>query len=780
MNVRITPKNRNSVDMNNVESIASKLGLNKKFVELMCLRGIDSIDAVNKFLYPTKEQFYDPFSMKGMHDAVERITQAIENGEKVVIYGDYDADGVCAASILSLYLSKRGLDVFVHIPNRVGDGYGLNTESLSRIIENHMPDLIITCDCGISGFNEVRFVLDLGVDIIVTDHHEISCEVPECTVVNPKQEDCAYPFDQLCGAGVALKLIQALDGVDEMLIYTDLACVATIADLVPLTDENRLIVQFGLKRLNEKKNLGLSVMFDDLALENITSGDIAYKIAPRINAAGRMGDAYRAFELLTSTDVGRIKQIADEINADNARRKEMGDEMYGEASEDLAFENLIDNRAIVLSHPSWEKGITGILAARLAGDYNRPAFITVKSGESYKGTCRSVEGINIHDLLLSCRDYLIEFGGHSQAAGFSIMPDKIDDFRKAVNEYLATFPDELFLPKASFDMEITTEDVDYDFVRALDLLEPTGNGNTKPLFKINISEAKISPCKNNGAHISVILDSGFQIFAFNYSKLAYQLMSPGEKALVTELQTSNFGGKQIKGIMRCCSPSELYINDSICVGYPYELLNYLPKDNCKYSLYDESELNSLTGNLYGTLVIAFNRDSYEKYVSSHEKPAFREFLYPTSRNNFSRIIVAPSFAAGNLSFANYNRIIFLDAPLNNGIISYLNSVTKAEIFLPNEIKENYDLSVERDVCVKYFEAIRACANIPASSLNVFFKHASQKYPELQLRQFIFCVKVFEELGFIKITESPFSLNIVKGVKADLTMSKIYCMVGESV
>lgn len=439
----------------------------------------------------------------------------------------------------------------MHIPNRVGDGYGLNNDSLEKIISAHMPDLIITCDCGISGAEEVRFALELGVDMIITDHHEVSGEIPECIVVNPKQEDCGYPFNMLCGAGVALKLVEALGSRDEMLEYTDLACVATIADLVPLSDENRLIVQFGLERINKRRNLGLAMLFDELDLDTVTSGDIAYKAAPRINAAGRMGDAYRAFELLTVTDVGKIKNIIDEITEDNARRKEMCDEMYSEAVGDIAFENLIDNRAIVLSHPSWEKGITGILAARLAGEYNRPVFIMVRSGDdTFKGTCRSIDGINIHELLVYCKDILLEFGGHSQAAGFSIRPDRIDEFKSAVNEYLSSYPDEYFTPKIAYDMEISANDVKYDFVKSLELLEPTGNGNLRPLFKMEIEDMKVAACKNNQSHMSMILDSGFQIFAFNYAKLSYRLLSPGKKTIVAELQTSNYGGRQIKGIMR--------------------------------------------------------------------------------------------------------------------------------------------------------------------------------------------------------------------------------------
>ena len=291
MNVSISIKNSNPVDAAKAEELSRLFGLDDKIVELLISRGINTADALKKFLYPDKSMFYDPFKMKGMREATDRIRKAIDNKEKVIIYGDYDADGVCAAAVLSLFLSSEGLDVFVHIPNRISDGYGLNEETLEKIIETHTPDLIVTCDCGISGVEEVRFALDLGVDVIVTDHHEVSGLVPECIVVNPKQEDCDYPFDMLCGAGVALKVIQALGGLDKMLEYTDLACVATIADLVPLTDENRLIVQLGLKKINDKKNLGLTFLFDALGLENVNSGDVAYKVAPRINAAGRGGSA---------------------------------------------------------------------------------------------------------------------------------------------------------------------------------------------------------------------------------------------------------------------------------------------------------------------------------------------------------------------------------------------------------------------------------------------------------------------------------------------------------
>ena len=308
MNVILEKRNNTAVDASEIADIAAALGINPKLTELLFSRGINTENDIRDFLFPDDANFHDPFLMKGMNEACERIRRAIDNKEKIVIYGDYDADGICSNAILSLYFSSLGLDIYSHTPNRMSDGYGLNTDTLTKIIEDVMPDLIITCDCGISGVDEVEFVRDLGVDIIVTDHHEVGTVIPDCI-----QSDCKYPFKGLCGAGVVLKLIQALSGTEAMKKYVDLGCIATIADLVPLLDENRLIVQTGLKSIPSTSNRGLQALFSAQNIVTPTAADIAFKISPRINAAGRMGDAYRAYELLTSGNRTRIFAIIDEI-----------------------------------------------------------------------------------------------------------------------------------------------------------------------------------------------------------------------------------------------------------------------------------------------------------------------------------------------------------------------------------------------------------------------------------------------------------------------------------
>lgn len=775
MNVILEKRNDISVDNGQVDSISAKLGINRKIAELLFLRGIKTEEEARAFLFPDVYNFYDPFLMKGMRGAVERINQAIENGEKIVVYGDYDADGVCSNAILSLYLKSRGMQVYSHTPNRIGDGYGLNNDTLEKIIEEIMPDLIITCDCGISCSEEVELVKDLGVDIIITDHHEPGVSIPDCIVVNPKQSDCEYPFKGLCGAGVVLKLVQALSGFDTMEKYLDLCAVATIADLVPLLDENRLIVQLGLARIPSTSNLGLKALFAENNLTKPMASDVAFKISPRINAAGRMGDAYRAFELLTTDNRTRIRQIIEELEKENEKRKEMCNEMYSEALVDLHYEDIVNTRAIILCNASWEKGITGILAAKLCGDFVRPAFILAKSGDAYKGTCRSVEGVNIFDVLSRCSDLLIEFGGHSQAAGFSIAPENVEQFKKRVNEILSEYDDSLFFPKFCYDDEIDFKDLNYNFVESLSMLEPTGNSNPKPTFRITAKNVIVSPCKNNAAHVSLNIDGALQVFAFNYAEQSYQFMSEENKDIVVELQRNSFGGKDVKGIMRACSPSDLYVNESVCKAYNLALSTYESDGNAVFEEY--SDVDEVYDNkLYGTLVIANDKNSYKKFVSEHPI-LINEYSYVTTVNNFSRIIVAPQFEQDNLSLANYDKIIFLFRPYDDGIISFLNKKTKAKVFIPSAAPTFPDLSVERNVFTAYYDAIKRQSGNTFKNFTALFKRIKRDFAECDYAQLVFCAVVFEEVGIISIEREPLVITVNK-VKADLNNSHLYARVKE--
>ena len=777
MNYRFIKRNTDAIDVQEVTAIAHKLKVPVKIVELMFCRGLTKLEDIERFLRASQDDLHNPFLMKGMQEAVERITQAIESGEKIMVYGDYDADGVCASAILSRHLHKRGAEVITYIPSRNKDGYGLNIETLEPLLEEAEPDLIITVDCGISASVEVAHVLDLGIDIIVTDHHEISSDIPECIVVNPKQPDCQYPIDSLCGAGVAFKLVEALSNREEAMQYIDLAALATIADLVPLKDENRTLVQLGL----QKKHLrapGLISLLKNQGIEgNPTATDIAYKIAPRINAAGRMGDATRAFELLFTSDIERIEHLIEEICEDNVRRKTLCETMFSEAMEDLQCENLVDTRAVVLSHPTWEKGITGILAAQVAGEYRRPTFIIVGTGSHCKGTCRGYGPINIYDLLEKSSDLLVEYGGHASAAGFTIHEKNIPELKKRLKSLLADKPQEWFIPQQEYDLDIKAEEITLEFVVALDLLEPFGNANTRPLFCFTTQNLTVAPMKNHFKHSNIVTQEGINIVAFNYYNHNQFLLGSDPKKLIVDLSVSHFGNREsVKVILKASDGDSLYISDALAKA------NYLKNVSIKaenpiFTTYKAEELPQLLNDkLYGTLLIAGSLDSYHAFLGQqHKQFLFHEFMFSAMFNNFSRIMVSP-VPDKSLNLHNTDKIIFLDTPVGLGLVSLINKRTKATVYLP-EVSNEYQfikgVDISRNELLRYYTAFKENSDITATTIWSYFKLLKQRVPFVSLQGFVVALAVFFDLNLIKLAKEPFALHLQHGQKCDLGDSSVY-------
>ena len=773
MKIRTQQINNVMPDQREAERISNELGLHKRLVELLMLRGYDNVDAINVFLHPSAEYFYPPDSMRGMSQCCERLLQAIDNEEKVVVYGDYDADGICAASILSLYLASRGVEIYTHIPDRLGEGYGLNVDSVERIIENVMPDLILTCDCGISAVDEVELAKELGVDVVVTDHHEVGETRPDCVIVNPHQPDCKYPFKDLCGAGVALKIVQALGGMDAAVPYYELAAIATVADLVSMTDENRLIVQLGLMTMSHSDNLGVAALVDSLKLGNVTSTDIAFRIAPRINAAGRMGSAYRAFELFTSSDPSivhdRLKQIIDANN----NRKTLCDDLYAQAIEMLRRENLIDNRAIVIVSDKWEKGITGILAARLVGDFKRPVFVLVKNNDEYKGTCRSIEGINIYELLSKQSDILKEFGGHNQAAGFTILPQYIEQFKTRVYEELKNVNVDMFVPSFKYDLELGERDITPEFASSLALLEPTGNnGNPKPMFMTKTSSLAATPLKNNINHTILKSPAGLQFFAYNSYKLNTYYNGVADRELIFEL--SDGGEYSPRLYLRGCVADRLCVNDTLARAGYLRMLNYKNCADVKYTEYGRNETNGLIDDKFGILVIAGSKSAYERCAAlENDNIVLHEIMSETAVNVYTRLIVAPEL---NKSFMleNYKKVIFLDYPPSLNAIGYINSRTDATVYIPdtdNRSELFSCVSADRKIFGEYFNAIKSQTGIKAPNVYSYFKALHERFRTLELPQFIACLSVFSQLRLV--TFKPDSGVVVGGENTSLENSDIY-------
>ena len=430
---KILPEYSFSAEQLNIISVLAKeTGLTEEITRILYARGVDNAQKIRRFMRPSEKNFLSPFLMKGMQEAVELITQARDEGRTVAVFGDYDADGICASAIMYYALREFGVDVHVYVPERV-DGYGLSEESIDKIFEECNPELFITVDCGISCAKEAQYIYELGSDVIVTDHHELPEVLPDCVIVNPKLQD-DYPYDNLCGAGVAFKLACALLG-RAAYKYLDFATLATVADSVPLLGENRDIVTEGLKLFNNRLRPCFAQLLGK-TVESITAQTLAFNIAPRVNAAGRMGDAQAAFQLFISESETEIYDLAVKLCAYNTERQKCCDELYASAKQKLTEKGAYGN-VIMLSDESWNAGFVGIVAARIAEEYNRPTLLFVHHGDMLKGSARSIENINIFTALKNCSHLIEEFGGHAQAAGINIRCDAFDELESALNKEIA-------------------------------------------------------------------------------------------------------------------------------------------------------------------------------------------------------------------------------------------------------------------------------------------------------------------------------------------------------
>lgn len=472
--------------------LSAELGLSTLVTDVLVERGYDTVAKIREFLYGSDTPFHDPFLLKDMERSVQRITVAIEKKEKITVYGDYDVDGITASSLLFLYLQGKGAVVNTYIPKRENEGYGLNDDAL-KYLAAEGTGLVITVDCGISGYNEVKSAPS-GMDIIITDHHTVPELLPPAfAVINPKQKDCAYPFKVLSGVGVAFKLCQALEkhinaGDDWWCGLTELAALGTVADIVPLVGENREIVRRGLKAMEQTELTGLRALMkvSGCHTEKITSESIGFILAPRLNAVGRLEHAQSAVELLVSKDEREAAAIAEKLNTENSLRQEISRKILEEAEMLLSREDHIDT-AIVLASENWHQGVIGIVASRLVDKYHLPTILLSISGGTAKGSCRSVPALNLYEAINAQSDILLQFGGHHQAAGLTLNADKIDEFKNRFKQYVKEkLNREDYFPQLNIDCVLKDSGtITVNDLEELALLEPFGCDNPAPVFSLN-------------------------------------------------------------------------------------------------------------------------------------------------------------------------------------------------------------------------------------------------------------------------------------------------------
>ncbi|HLR33635.1 MAG TPA: single-stranded-DNA-specific exonuclease RecJ, partial [Fodinibius sp.] len=474
-----------------VLTLQQQLGIPKKMALLLSLRGVDSFERAKKYFRPTVSDIHDPFLMQDMHAAADRLARAVRNRERVLVYGDYDVDGTTATSIVYLFLKQFGVNVEFYIPHRFKEGYGINTEGVQYAAKIN-ADLIVSVDCGITAIDEARHAKEQEIDLIICDHHNVGEAIPDAlAVLDPKREDCSYPFDGLSGAGVAFKLIQGTVeklGLAQKMAFDllDLVAVSTASDIVPMVGENRILMREGLKQINDDPRLGLRSLMDLINLKpgSISTSNIVFSIGPRINAAGRMGDATKAVKLLIAETKAEADSRAHELESINIARRDKDSQTMEEAKAIVDTQYDLDKiSSVVLHNPDWHLGVIGIVASRLVDTYGRPAVMLSNVGGKVKGSARSIDGFNIYEAFKQCEDLLEQFGGHKYAAGLTIAKENVDAFRRRMNEISSkSLTKEDFQPDLCIDCELDLSDVNMRFWKLLSQFEPYGPKNLQPVF----------------------------------------------------------------------------------------------------------------------------------------------------------------------------------------------------------------------------------------------------------------------------------------------------------
>jgi len=511
--------------------IAKELALSCKLdpliAQLLTIRGIDTPDKIRKFFKGTVADLRDPFEMNGMMEAVLRIKRAVDQNERILIYGDYDVDGITAIVILKRFLEDVGARVSYTLPNRFQDGYGLKISKIQKEKEETPFKLLITVDCGIKAVEEIRELKKMGVDVIVTDHHEPDEALPEavCAILNPKVKGSGFEDEPLAGVGVVFKLVQALarhfDAPAPLDFILKIVSIGTVADLVPLLGENRIMVKEGLKAIKKTNTTGLEAMIEccNIDKDAMASVDISYKIAPRINALGRLGDATNAIEMFISNTEEEAREYASYMNRKNSERQRLEKTLENMVLNQVDTENVAERRFLLLSGEDWHKGVIGIVASKVQKKYYRPVgIVSIEDGMAF-GSIRSIEGINIIDALDQFKDILESYGGHQQAAGISLKRENLQVLREGLDEYLRqNFDDALFKPRVHIDCEIQFDMINDEFYKRLKQIEPFGIGNPQPVFVTRDVIIETEPELINNRHIKFEVSDGlnrFEVIGYN-------------------------------------------------------------------------------------------------------------------------------------------------------------------------------------------------------------------------------------------------------------------------
>lgn len=751
--------------LNTIADLALETGLTEGITRILYARGVDTAEKIRRFMKPSRRNFLSPFLMKGMRETVDMLTEARDTGKTVAVFGDYDADGICASAIMYHALRDFGIEAHIYIPER-SDGYGLSEEMIDKIFEDCNPELFLTVDCGISCAKETQYIYELGSDVIVTDHHELPEILPDCVIVNPKLKD-DYPYDNLCGAGVAFKVACALIG-EKAYQYLDFATLATVADSVPLLGENRDVVTEGLKLFNTDIRPCFAPLIGK-TYDGITAQTLAFTVAPRVNAAGRMGDARAALRLFTTADPTEIHELSVKLCLYNTERQKYCDELYASAKKKLLQKGAYGN-VIMLSDESWNTGFIGIVAARLSEEYNRPTLLFVHNGDMLKGSARSIESVNIFTALKNCSEYIAEFGGHAQAAGVNVRVENFEKLERALDKEIGeSYTAGDFEQRVYISEEIVAP-FSEKFARELMAMEPYGVGHRRPLFAISAGACAARPIKFGSPHLSVKSEY-IDLTYFSGLKNVKIIESDVRKKIIFEVSVSHFKGRDyIKGLVR----ELLYDGRTGRHAAESIFANAVARSYAKPVAVDIAQLTTEQTKAlirekcaqckYGLCLIASDRRTLRRYEELAEWGC--DLFYPSSRNLSNALIVSP---APDADLSGYRDFVFLDTPsdFNIAALEGRRVYVNADICGYTMFEQ---LSVSRERLLDIFSALRRDVSLLNGTTAEELALACDGLGFDKL-EFIFALNVFEELGLVEFNEGR--LTVYRGVKAELTDSAIY-------
>lgn len=540
-------------DNKKVAELQQELRIHPAILKILIQRGVETFDEAKSFFRPDLKQLHNPFLMKDMHRAVARISKAVKQNEKILIFGDYDVDGTTAVSLVYLFLKPIYENIEYYIPHRYREGYGISTQGIDYAAENNFS-LVIALDCGIKSIDKIEYANSKGVDFIICDHHLPGSEIPNAVaVLDPKQSDCNYPYKELSGCGVGFKLVQAFSiehgySLDRCFNLLDLVCVSIAADIVPITGENRILAFYGLKKINSENILpGLKSLKTLAVLKTeMTITDVVFGLAPRINAAGRMDDAKHAVKLLTGEVEDATFEHAEKLHILNSERKNLDRQITEEALAIIEADEVLKARkTTVVFNSDWHKGVIGIVASRLTESYYRPTIVLTESDGKITGSARSVKQFNLYEAIYACREYLIQFGGHQFAAGLTMQKENLEHFSKAFEAQVAsTILPENLIPEIEIDAIISLNDINNKFYSIVEQLAPFGPGNMKPVFVIkNLQDSGYSRLLKD-EHIKLVLKNGDSFIngiAFNMAD-KFSLVKNGAFDIAFNIEENEWNG----------------------------------------------------------------------------------------------------------------------------------------------------------------------------------------------------------------------------------------------